>query len=114
LLGTAVAPAISPVFAGFDQGSGEDPIVGPPGPFFAIWGLLSALPISVSLASGIGVRVFKGQAAFVLGVGWALLGVLVSTVGAGATALSVIAGPGLAAVPLNATLARRSCRRGFA
>ncbi|MGY1709683.1 hypothetical protein ACI8AC_09265 [Geodermatophilus sp. SYSU D00758] len=38
LLATAVAQAAAPPFAGFDQGSGADPVVVPPGPFFAIWG----------------------------------------------------------------------------
>ncbi|SDN17886.1 hypothetical protein SAMN05660642_04247 [Geodermatophilus siccatus] len=38
LLGTAVVQAVSPPLAGFDQGSGSDPVVVPPGPFFAIWG----------------------------------------------------------------------------
>lgn len=38
LLGTALAQAAAPPFAGFDQGSGSDPVVVPPGPFFAIWG----------------------------------------------------------------------------
>jgi hypothetical protein len=38
LLGTALAQAASPPLAGFDQGSGSDPVVVPPGPFFAIWG----------------------------------------------------------------------------
>lgn len=38
LLGTALAQAASPPLAGLDQGSGSDPVVVPPGPFFAIWG----------------------------------------------------------------------------
>ncbi|MGR6966945.1 hypothetical protein ACU610_21020 [Geodermatophilus sp. URMC 61] len=40
LLGTALAQAASPPLAGFEQGSGSDPVVVPPGPFFAIWGLV--------------------------------------------------------------------------
>jgi hypothetical protein len=235
LLGTAVAQAISPLFAGFEQGSWDDPIVVPPGPFFAIWGVvtlgslaaaawgfpvqrattapyvriqvlvslaqvgfvawlvaaalapvltlsifiamlallvpslravvrapadnvtrlllggslglytgwataavwlnaatlipdlaadgkgsattvvLGALLIGASLASVIGARIFEGQTGFVLGAGWGLLGVLLSTVGAGATALSVIAALGLAAVLLTAALARRrSAGQGIA
>ncbi len=38
LLGTALAQAASPPVAGFEQASGSDPVVVPPGPFFAIWG----------------------------------------------------------------------------
>ncbi len=33
LLGTAVVQALSPLAAGFDQGSRADPVVVPPGPF---------------------------------------------------------------------------------
>ena len=39
-----------------------------------------------------------GQPAYVVAAGWALLGALVSTLGAGATALALVAGAGLAAV----------------
>ncbi|MGY1609426.1 hypothetical protein [Geodermatophilus sp. SYSU D00700] len=38
LLATAVAQAAAPPLAGFEQGSGSDPVLVPPGPFFAIWG----------------------------------------------------------------------------
>lgn len=40
LLLTAVSQAASPALAGFDQGSGDDPVIVPPGPFFAVWGLV--------------------------------------------------------------------------
>lgn len=40
LLVTAVAQLASPAVAGFDQGSTEDPAVVPPGPFFAVWGVV--------------------------------------------------------------------------
>ncbi|WP_432493551.1 hypothetical protein [Kineococcus gypseus] len=49
LAGTALAQALSPLAAGFDQGSGDDPVVVPPGPFFAVWGvvLLGCLAVAV-------------------------------------------------------------------
>ncbi|MDC7121532.1 hypothetical protein OMK64_08285 [Cellulomonas fimi] len=49
LLVTAVAQLAAPPLAGFDQGSTEDPVVVPPGPFFAVWGvvLLGCLTIAV-------------------------------------------------------------------
>ncbi|GAB2584158.1 hypothetical protein Aab01nite_54510 [Paractinoplanes abujensis] len=37
---TALAQLASPAVAGFDQGSAEDPVVVPPGPFFAVWGVV--------------------------------------------------------------------------
>ncbi|MGY1594470.1 hypothetical protein ACI79D_21025 [Geodermatophilus sp. SYSU D00708] len=40
LLATAVAQVVGPPVAGFDQGSDTDPVVVPPGPFFAIWGAI--------------------------------------------------------------------------
>src|SRR3954452_13655831 len=40
LLLTAVAQAVSPLVIPFDQGSQRDPVVVPPGPFFAIWGVI--------------------------------------------------------------------------
>jgi hypothetical protein len=40
LLVTAVAQAASPSVVGFDQSSVTDPVVVPPDPFFAIWGVV--------------------------------------------------------------------------
>ncbi|WP_432573904.1 hypothetical protein [Kineococcus sp. SYSU DK005] len=40
LAATAVLQALSPLAAGLDQGSGQDPVVVPPGPFFAVWGFV--------------------------------------------------------------------------
>ncbi|MGX5358118.1 hypothetical protein [Kocuria sp. KH4] len=40
LLVTAVTQAVSPALSGFTGGSGSDPVVVPPGPFFAIWGVI--------------------------------------------------------------------------
>ncbi|MGY1681619.1 hypothetical protein [Geodermatophilus sp. SYSU D01176] len=222
LLATAIAQAVAPPFAGFDQGSGSDPVVVPPGPFFAIWGpvvlgclaaavwglplrratvepwrriqlplslaqvgfvawlvaaarlpaltlpvfvgmlvaLVSCLRTIVTTPTDPGTRVLlggsvglyagwasaavwvnaatllperladgtaapglllagaaltaavvawrvHGQPAFVLAAGWALLGALVSSLGAGATVLGAVAGAGLVAVAAVALLAVR-------
>ncbi|OLR93073.1 hypothetical protein BJP25_19170 [Actinokineospora bangkokensis] len=40
LLVTAVLQAVGPLWAGFDQGRPDNPVVVPPGPFFAVWGLV--------------------------------------------------------------------------
>ncbi|GAB7045137.1 hypothetical protein [Catenuloplanes indicus] len=40
LLATALIQAASPSLAGFDQGADDDPVVVPPGPFFAVWGVV--------------------------------------------------------------------------
>jgi hypothetical protein len=49
LLATAVLQAVSPPVAGFDQGRPDNPVVVPPGPFFAVWGvvLLGCLVVTV-------------------------------------------------------------------
>ncbi len=49
LLGTAVVQAASPLFAGFDQGSDADPVVVPPGPFFAVWGVVVLGSVAAAL-----------------------------------------------------------------
>lgn len=220
LLGTAVAQAVSPLVAGFDQGSGADPVVVPPGPFFAVWGVVvlgsvaAALwglplpratrgpwtavqvPVSVvqvgfvvwllaaatapaltlpvflvmlgvltwslwtvlrtpadrltrillggtlgvytgwsaaavwlnaaallpggataawallvagaALTACAGARLFGGQIGFTLAAGWALLGVVVSTSGAGETGLAALATAGLAAVAVTALASRKA------
>lgn len=222
LLGTAVAQLAAPPFAGFDQGSAADPVVVPPGPFFAVWGpvvlgclaaavyglplrrattepwrrvqvplsaaqvgfvlwlvaaarapvltvpvflamlaaLLLCLHTVVTTPSGRGTRWLlggtvglyagwtsaavwvntatvlperfvggtavpalllagaattaavvawrvRGQPPYVLAAGWALLGALVSTLGAGATALGVVAGTGLVTVVVVALVGAR-------
>ncbi|MGY1706789.1 hypothetical protein ACI79C_19655 [Geodermatophilus sp. SYSU D00697] len=220
LLGTAVLQAVSPLVAGFDQGSGADPVVVPPGGFFAVWGVVvlgsvaAALwglplhratrapwtgvqvPVSVAqvgfvvwllaaattpaltlpvflgmlgvltwslwtvlhtpadrltrvllggtlgvytgwsaaavwlnaatllpgdatavwallvagaaLTACAGARLFGGQWGFTLAAGWALLGVVVSTSGAGEPGLAALAAGGLAAVAVTALASRRS------
>ncbi|MUN63754.1 hypothetical protein GMA12_11470 [Kocuria sediminis] len=40
LLATAITQAASPALSGFTGESASDPVVVPPGPFFAIWGLI--------------------------------------------------------------------------
>src|SRR3712207_1924987 len=50
LPGTAVVQAVSPLIAGFDQGSGADPVVVPPGPFFAVWGVVVLGSVAAALA----------------------------------------------------------------
>lgn len=49
LLATAVVQAASPALAGFDQGDAQDPVIVPPGPFFAVWGVvvLGCLAVAV-------------------------------------------------------------------
>ncbi|WP_432542558.1 hypothetical protein [Kineococcus sp. SYSU DK002] len=49
LLVTALAQLAGPALAGFDQGDAEDPVVVPPGPFFAVWAvvLLGCLAVAV-------------------------------------------------------------------
>ena len=49
LLGTALVQAGSPLVAGFDQGSGADPVVVPPGPFFAVWGVVVLGSVAAAL-----------------------------------------------------------------
>jgi hypothetical protein len=223
LLGTALVQAGSPLVAGFDQGSGADPVVVPPGPFFAVWGVVvlgsvaaalwglalpratrgpwTAVQVPVSVAQigfvvwllaaatapaltlpvflvmlgvltwslrtvlrtpadrltrvllggtlGVytgwsaaavwlnaatllpgdaavawalvvagaaltacaGVRLFGGQLGFTLAAGWALLGVVVSTSGAGEPGLAALAVVGLAAVSVTALASRKTAPR---
>ena len=49
LLGTALAQAVSPQVVGFDEESGADPVVVPPGSFFAIWGVVVVGSVAAAL-----------------------------------------------------------------
>jgi len=76
-----------------------------PGDAGGTWWLFVA---AAALTACLGARAFGGQPAFTLAAGWALLGVLVSTVEAGQRGLAVLAGSGIAAVAITALGSRRS------
>jgi hypothetical protein len=49
LLGTALAQAASPSVIGFDEESETDPVIVPPGAFFAVWGVVVLGSIAAAL-----------------------------------------------------------------
>lgn len=69
--------------------------------------LLAVLLAGAATTGAYGARLFRGQAAYVLAVAWALVGVLISTVTAGEPALAGVAAAGLLAVLYSAATARR-------
>jgi hypothetical protein len=76
-----------------------------PGGATAAWALLVA---GAALTACAGARLFGGQIGFTLAAGWALLGVVVSTSGAGETGLAALATAGLAAVAVTALASRKA------
>ena len=76
-----------------------------PGDATVAWALLVT---GAALTACAGARLFGGQLAFTLAAGWALLGVVVSTSGAGEPGLAALAAAGLATVAVTALASRTS------
>ncbi len=76
-----------------------------PGDATGAWALLV---VGAALTACTGARLFGGQLAFTLAAGWALLGVVVATSGAGEPGLAALWTVGLAAVVATALASRNS------
>ncbi|MDR7278654.1 hypothetical protein [Catenuloplanes atrovinosus] len=105
VLVTALAQAASPAVAGFDQGRPHDPRVldRPSAPLLGA--LLCGAVLSVIALVAAACRTLPARLAAGLTGVWALLGVTLSTVAAGATALAALAVLGGVAVAVTTLVA---------